>query len=83
MLTMAAMGLIFNVTGRVRDDLQATKKRPKPLPVELLLLFFSVFIVIVGKTPIGEAEQVIQLRIPNVKGDGGKVDDQGDDACLT
>lgn len=79
---MAAMGLIFNVNGWARDDLQATKKRPRPLPVELLLLFFSVFIVIVGKTPMSEVGQVIQLRIPNVKDDGEKVDDQGDDACL-
>ena len=79
---MAAMGLIFNVNGRARDDLQATKKRPRPLPVELLLLFFSVFIVIVGKTPMSEVAKVIQLRIPNVKDDGEKVDDQGDDARL-
>ena len=79
---MAVMGLIFNVNGSARDDLQATKKRPRPLPVELLLLFFSVFVVIVGKTPMSEVAQVIQLRIPNVKDDGEKVDDQGDDACL-
>jgi hypothetical protein len=63
---MAVKTPVFNVSPQVHEA-RMTKKRPKPLPVVLLLLFFSVLMVIFGKAPVNRIPVFIPFGMQTVK----------------
>jgi hypothetical protein len=65
--TMVPKQVIFNQAEPFRQLGRMTKKRPKPLPVVLLLLFFSIVRIIFGNAPKSRVAAFILLARRLVK----------------